>query len=298
MAQEILNAGSTSFVAANWLTLAGAAGAGFADSATLNIGAGGSIITGGLIPGLTNGIKNLDISGFSGFIGDTAGSLAVQTRASLLDQVNQFPRIRYAASGGAMNYTPENATANDICHYLQCNGSGRLNVTGTATVARLELTAGTLNVAGTVGGVTGYRWVFTGGTSTIAASATQLFSLTVTGGNHTLRRGVAGAAITATTRFEGLNISGGAVTLDAGANQFGDIGLFGGTLTVLNAGDADFPTAGIVNIRAMGGVLDFSRLQRPMIVTLLEDSVDCTIYPSKLLTITTRNPIGPGAKGI
>jgi hypothetical protein len=33
-------------------------------------------------------------------------------------------------------------------------------------------------------------------------------------------------------------------------------------------------------------------------ITLLEDAPGCTIIPSRLLTITTRNPIGQGAEGL
>lgn len=301
MAQEKLNPGATSLAVANWLTLAGAAGSGVVDSATLNIATGNQPITGSLTWGLTNGIKNLDISpGFSGSIGGSSGStLAVNTRASLLDQVNQFPRVRYEASGGNMYYTAENAAAvADICHYLQVNGSGSMFVNGTCTVARLEMQSGRLSVAENVGSISGYRWVFTGGSSNIVYSATQLHSLTVTGGQHTIGRGVAGATITATGKSEGLVVAGGQVTLDAGSANFADVRLYGGTLTVLNAGDPDTPTAGITYLSCYGGTLDFSRLQRPMIVTLLEDAQGCNILPSKLLTITARNPIGRGATGL
>jgi hypothetical protein len=72
----------------------------------------------------------------------------------------------------------------------------------------------------------------------------------------------------------------------------------GGTVTVLNAGNPDTTTAGVTNLLALGGTLDFSRLSRPMTLSLVEDAPSCTIIPSKYLTITTRNPIGPGADGL
>jgi hypothetical protein len=62
-------------------------------------------------------------------------------------------------------------------------------------------------------------------------------------------------------------------------------------VTVVNCG-------AIAVVSGYSGTLDFSKLQRPVTVTLLEDSPGLTVIPSRLLTITTRNPIGPGANGL
>jgi hypothetical protein len=305
MAIELLNTGSTSLASGNWKTLAGAAGSGIVDDAELLIQNGTQAITSDITwTSLTNGIKYLDISpGFAGNIaGGTSGSLAFQTRNSLFSQVTQLPRVRYEASGGTLYYTAENASANDEVHYLQVNGAGSLYVTGTCSVRRLELNAGRVIINQNVGSVANYRWVFTGGTSTIdivnSGGTNDIHALTITGGQHLLKRGIQGTTITAGSRTEGLHVAGGAVTIDAGSRNISAMTVSGGTTTVLNAGNPDTPTAGITNLLALGGTIDFSRLARPMIITLVEDAPSCTIIPSKYLTITTRNPIGPGADGL
>lgn len=304
MAIEILNSGATSLASGNWKTLAGAAGSGFVDDAELLIQSGTQAITSDITwTALTNGIKYLDVTpGFAGNIGGTSGSLAFQTRNSLFSQVTQLPRVRYEASGGALYYSAENASVNDEAHYLQVNGGGALYVTGTCTVRRLELTAGRLFVNQNVGSVANYRWVFTGGTSTIevvnSGGTNDIHALTITGGQHLLKRGVQGTTITAGSRTEGLTVAGGSLTIDAGSRNIAAMTVTGGTVTVLNAGNPDTPTAGVTNLLALGGTIDFSRLSRPMILTLVEDAPSCTIIPSKYLTITTRNPIGPGADGL
>jgi hypothetical protein len=304
MAIEILNTGSTSLASGNWKTLAGAAGSGIVDDAELLIQTGTQSITSDVTwTSLTNGIKYLDISpGFAGNIAGTSGSLAFQTRNSLFSQITQLPRVRYEASGGTLYYTAENASANDECHYLQVNGGGGLYVTGTCSVRRLELTAGRIWVNQNVGSVANYRWVFAGGTSTIevvnSGGTNNIHALTVTGGQHLLKRGIQGTTVTAGGRVEGLQVHGGSVTIDAGSQNVAAMTVTGGTVTVLNAGNPDTTTAGVTNLLALGGTLDFSRLSRPMTLSLVEDAPSCTIIPSKYLTITTRNPIGPGADGL
>jgi hypothetical protein len=304
MANEVLNTGATSLASGNWKTLAGAAGSGVVDDAELIIQNGTQAITSDITwTALTNGIKNLDISsGFSGNVAGTSGSLAFQTRNSLFSQTTQLPRVRYEASGGSLYYTAENASANDECHYLQVNGGGFLYVTGTCSVRRLELQAGRVFVSQNVGSTANYRWVFTGGVGTIdvvnSGGTNDIHALTITGGQHLLKRGIQGTTVTAGSRTEGLTVAGGNVTVDAGSRNLSAVTVTGGQLVVLNAGNPDVPTAGVTNLLALGGTIDFSRLQRPLTVTLVEDAPSCVIIPSKLLTITTRNPIGRGADGL
>jgi hypothetical protein len=237
-------------------------------------------------------------------VAGTSGSLAFQTRNSLFSQTTQLPRVRYEASGGSLYYTAENASANDECHYLQVNGGGFLYVTGTCSVRRLELQAGRVFVSQNVGSTANYRWVFTGGVGTIdvvnSGGTNDIHALTITGGQHLLKRGIQGTTVTAGGRTEGLTVAGGNVTVDAGSRNLSAVTVTGGQLVVLNAGNPDTgtPTAGITNLLALGGTIDFSRLQRPMTVTLVEDAPSCVIIPSKLLTITTRNAIGRGADGL
>lgn len=290
MPAAFLNAGATSLAAANWSDAIG-----FADSAELYIQSGTQTVTGGLTTSLTNGIQNLDIlSGWSGNIGGANGSLAVETRSSLLNQATQIPRIRYYASGGTFYYTPQGGgAASDVCDYYQIAGSGSGYLTGTGTVKRLESNGGRLYVGTAIGSVANFRWVFANGTVTVdgVSGSTKIHALTIAGGQHLLKKGIQGTSVTATGFTEGLNVCGGSVTIDAYAETFSDIRIYGGYVQIVNAG-----TCAVVS--GYSGTLDFSKLQRPLTLTLLEDAPGLTVIPSRLLTITTRNPIGPGANGL
>jgi hypothetical protein len=261
----------------------------------LYIQSGTQTVTGDLTPSLANGIQNLDIlSGWSGTIGGANGSLAVETRSSLINQVTQIPRVRYYASGGTFYYTPQGAgAAANVCDYYQIAGSGNGYLTGTGTVKRLESNGGRLYVGTAVTSVATFRWMFSGGTVTIdgVVGTTKVHALTISGGQHLLKRGVQGSTMASTGFVEGLNVAGGAVTIDAYAETISDLRLYGGYVTVVNCG-------AIAVVSGYSGTLDFSKLQRPVTVTLLEDSPGLTVIPSRLLTITTRNPIGPGANGL
>lgn len=290
MPAAYLNAGATSLAAANWSDATG-----FADSAELYVQSGTQTITGGLSPSLTNGIQNFDVlSGFSGNIGGAAGSLAVETRSSLLNQATQIPRIRYYASGGSLYYTPQGAgAATDLCDYYQIGGSGNGYITGTGTIKRVESLGGRLYIAPTIGSVANFRWVLSGGSVTIdgVSGSTKIHAVTIAGGQHLLKKGIQGTSITATGFTEGLNVAGGSVTIDAYGETISDLRVYGGYVTVVNCG-----TVAVVS--GYSGTLDFSKLQRPLTLTLLEDAPGLTVIPSKMLTITTRNPIGTGAIGL
>lgn len=290
MPAAFLNAGATSLAAANWSDSIG-----FADSAELYIQSGTQTVTGGLTTSLTNGIQNLDIlSGWSGNIGGANGSLAVETRSSLLNQATQIPRVRYYASGGTFYYTPQGGgAASDVCDYYQIAGSGSGYLTGTGTIKRLESNGGRLYIGTAIGSVANFRWVFANGTVTVdgVSGSTKIHALTIAGGQHLLKKGIQGTSITATGFTEGLNVCGGSVTIDAYAETFSDIRIYGGYVQIVNAG-----TCAVVS--GYSGTLDFSKLQRPLTLTLLEDAPGLTVIPSRLLTITTRNPIGPGANGL
>jgi hypothetical protein len=297
MSAAFLNAGATAFAAANWSDTTG-----FVDDAELYIQSGTQTVTGDLTPSLANGIQNLDIlSGWSGNIGGANGSLAVETRSSLINQVTQIPRVRYYASGGTFYYTPQGAgAAANVCDYYQIAGSGNGYLTGTGTVKRLESNGGRLYVGTAVTSVATFRWMFSGGTVTIdgVVGTTKVHALTISGGQHLLKRGVQGSTMASTGFVEGLNVAGGAVTIDAYAETISDLRMYGGYVTIVNCGT-------IAAIGGYAGTLDFSKLQRPLTVTLLEDAPGLTVIPSRLLTITTysgatngRQPIGPGAVGL
>lgn len=297
MSAAFLNAGATSFAAANWTDTTG-----FVDDAELYIQSGTQTVTGDLTPSLANGIQNLDIlSGWSGNIGGANGSLAVETRSSLINYSTQIPRIRYYASGGTFYYTPQGAgAAANVCDYYQIGGSGSGYLTGTGTVKRIESNGGRLYVGTAMTSVATFRWVFSGGTVTVdgVSGTTKIHALTVTGGQHLLKRGVQGSTMASTGFVEGLNVAGGAVTIDAYAETISDLRMYGGYVTIVNCGT-------IAAIGGYAGTLDFSKLQRPLTVTLLEDAPGLTVIPSRLLTITTysgatngRQPINTGANGL
>jgi hypothetical protein len=294
MANAFLNQGATSLAAANWSDAAG-----FADGATLFIQSGTQDVTGGLSPtydGVT-GLTNLDVlPAFSGRIGGTAGSLAAETKISVLNQTTQLPRVRYWGNGGAFYYTAQGTgTSVNACVYLQFAGSGLSVVNGTCTVYRLEVESGPYYVGASVDGVTTYRWTLAGGSGTIdgIVGSNELFSVTVTGGSHTVKRGVVGGTVAENSTKEGLNVYGGVVTIDAFAETISDMTIAGGTVIVRNCGT-------ITYVGGFSGVLDLSQLQRPLTITTLTDAQTLTIVPPPpgLLTITNRYKIGHGSAGL
>ena len=202
--------------------------------------------------------------------------------------------MRYGASGGTFYYTPQGANAAaDVCDYFQVQGSGSAYVTGTGTVKRLEVQSGRCYVTSTIDSVATFRWLLAGGTATIdgISGSNKIHSITVAGGQHLLKRGIQGSTLASTTFVEGLNVCNGSLVIDAYGETISDLRIYGGYVTVVNCGT-------IAVCSGYNGTLDFSKLQRPVTLTLLEDAPGLTVIPSKLLTITTRNPIGTGANGL
>ena len=291
MANAYLNAGATSLAAANWSDATGYT----SGTPTLFVQSGTQTITGGLAPALGTyvAVNNFDVlPGFSGNIGGAAGSFAIET--ANFDQTTQTGRMRYNASGGTFYYTPQGANvAADVCDYFQVNGSGSAFLTGTGTVKRVEVQSGRLYVSPTIGSVATFRWELAGGTTTIdgISGSTKIHAVTVAGGQHLLKKGIQGSTMASTTFVEGLNVCNGSIVIDAYGETISDLRIYGGYVTVVNCGT-------IAVCSGYNGTLDFSKLQRPVTVTLLEDAPGLTVIPSKLLTITTRNPIGTGANGL
>jgi hypothetical protein len=302
MANSYLLPGATSLAASvsNWSDTTGINAA----NATCYIQSGTQTITGGLAVSIATGINNLDIlPGFSGNIGGAAGSLGVETDQTALaySPSTQIPRIRYNASGGTFYYSPQGVGgAADVCDYFQCNGSGSAFLTGTGTVKRVEMQSGRLYVAPSIGSVATYRWMLAGGTSTIdgISGSTKLHAITVAGGQHLLKKGIQGSTLNSTGFVEGLNVCGGSIVIDCYGETISDLRIYGGYVTIVNCGT-------IAVCSGYSGTLDFSKLQRPVTLTLLEDAPGLNVIPSKLLTITTysavtngRQPIGTGANGL
>lgn len=291
MADAFLNAGATSLAAANWSDATG-----IVNSATLYVQSGTQTVTGGLTPSMTEGVINFDIlSGFSGTIGSSAGSLAMETRTASLSQADQLPRVRYWASGGGFSYTPQGSGgAANGCFFYQIAGSGFGNITGTGTVTRFEAESGRAYIAPTIDSVDTYRWVITGGAVTIdgIAGSNEIHSLTIAGGQVILKRGIVGGVVAENSVSEGLNIYGGQVTIDAYGETIAKSTIAGtANVRVLNCGT-------ITYLAAFGGTLDFSALQRPLTITTLTAAPGATVIPSPLLTITNYYPIGSGAEGL
>lgn len=298
MADAFLNAGQTSLANASWSD-----GVGYsAGTPTLFVQSGTQTITGGLAPALGTyvAVNNFDVlPGFSGNIGGAAGSFAIET--ANFNASTQTGRMRYNASGGTFYYTPQGANAAaDVCDYFQVNGSGSAFITGTGTVKRVELQSGRLYVSPSIGSVATYRWVLSGGTATIdgISGSTKIHSITVAGGQHLLKKGIQGSTLVSTTFVEGLNVCNGSLVIDCFGETISDLRIYGGYVTVVNCGT-------IAVVSGYNGTLDFSKLQRPVTLTLLEDAPGLTVIPSKLLTITTysavtngRQPIGTGANGL
>ena len=291
MADAFLNAGATSLAAANWSDATG-----IVNSATLYVQSGTQTVTGGLTPSMTEGVINFDIlSGFSGTIGSSAGSLAMETRTASLSQLTQIPRVRYWASGGGFSYTPQGSGgAANGCFYYQIAGSGFGNITGTGTVTRFEAESGRAYVAPTIDSVDTYRWVITGGAVTIdgIVGSNEIHSLTIAGGQVLLKRGIVGGVVAENSVSEGLNVYGGQVTIDAYGETIAKSTIAGtANVRVLNCGT-------ITYLGIFGGTLDFSALQRPLTITTLAAAPGSTVIPSPLLTITNYYPIGSGAEGL
>jgi hypothetical protein len=298
MADAFLNAGATSLAAANWSDSTGYT----SGTPTLFVQSGTQTITGGLAPGSGTyvAVNNFDIlTGFSGNIGGSAGSFAIET--ANYNPSTQVGRIRYNASGGTFYYTPQGANvAADVCDLFQVNGSGSAFLTGTGTVKRVDMQSGRLYVSPTIGSVATYRWVLSGGTTTIDGilGSTKIHSITVAGGQHLIKKGIQGSTLATTGFVEGLNVCNGSVVIDCYSETISDLRIYGGYVTVVNCG-------AIAAVGGYNGTLDFSKLQRPVTVTLMEDAPGLTVIPSKLLTITTysgatngRQPIGTGANGL
>jgi hypothetical protein len=279
MSVAFLNTGATSLAAANWSDTTG-----FVNSAELVINAGGQTINSGLTYALTEGILYLDVlSGFSGTIGGTSGSLAVEGRRASYAEGTQLPRLRYEASGGQMWYTAQSSEADpDNMDFVLVNSGGTLNLTGTFVLRHLRVSRGNVNVAeGVSGDSATYDWYIGGGNVTIDYSATRLFDLDIAGGTTRLGRGVQGA----------LNAMDGQVIIDAAGETFATISLLGATMQVRNCGT-------ITDFFGDSGLLDFSQLQRPLTITNLYDTPTLTVIPSPFLTITNRFRTGNGASGL
>lgn len=295
MANAFLNAGATSLAAANWSDTTGYD----SGTPTLYVQTGSQSITGGLAPasGSYAALYNFDVlSGFSGAIGGPAGSFAIETANAAFNQATQLPRVRYWASGGQLYYTPQGADAGitNECHYFQIAGSGSGNINGTGIVRRVEVESGRGYVAPTVDSVATYRWTLTGGAVIIdgAVGSTKIHSLTIAGGQHTLKRGIQGGTVAENSVSEGLNVYGGQVTIDAYGETIAKATVAGtANVRVLNCGT-------ITYLGLFGGKLDFSALQRPLTITTLAAAPGATVVTSPLLTITNYYPIGSGAEGL
>lgn len=273
MATAYLTANATDLSAANWSDATG-----FANAAQLVIADNDKSIQAGLAQGAFN-IESLDIlETCSAWIGGPGGALTCDVDGTSESDTTIVSRLRYWARGGGLYFNAGGGST--LAHYVQikCPGA-RFYGTG-GIFKNVHLEDGQASFADAVL-ATGGIWYFTGGAGTVAYHATNdLVTLNVEGGSHLIQRKVATA----------LNIGGGQVTLDCKALANPLIVVNGtGYLRTLNSGT-------ITLITAKSGVLDFSRLQRPLTVTTIQAGPGVQLIRSPLLTIGTLKPIGSGPK--
>ena len=242
MAVAYLNDGATSLAAANWSDATG-----FANNATLIINSGTQSIQ-TAIDQSTISVDYLDIlEGFSGTIGGAGGPLKCGCDDASPSDSTVIGRLRYWASGGALYYTADGNTTT-LADYVQIKTGGRFyGVSG--KMADVHLEQGEAFWAAGAGSDTGGVWSFMGGSGTIDYAASDAIpTLIVTGGAHSLRRN-------ATT----LTVGGGTITVDCQGLAIGTINHYGGRINLINSG-------GITTYYGYGGILDASRIGRPVTV--------------------------------
>lgn len=287
-----LNTGATDLSNANWSD-----GNGFNNGGAtvmLSINTGTQSIQSGLSPSVATGINYLDISGFQGDIGGSGGSLAIETLLSSYDATTQLPRIKYASPSGNLWFTGAGAGgATDACGYFLQIGGGFSHLTGTFNTRRFECDSGTSQINQNVGSEsTSYTWTIGGGNVTIDYSTTVLHNLTICGNAVVqLKRGVSGTQAYGAYTYGGLMVLGGTVVIDAAAQTYSNIFQSGGTVRLINSGT-------ITEYTLIGGVLDASQVARPVTISLLKHGGAGTYLSNPNITITAKNAIGAGAKGV
>jgi hypothetical protein len=288
MAAEFMIPGSATAASTAWVLRDGTAGSGIVDSAELNVNAGSGVVVSGLTYGLTNGIGYFDmLPGFSGSIGPTGTSLAVNTRASLYSAPNQLPRVKNAGSGSTLFYTAENAAnSNDTCHHFITAGNTTSYITGTCTVRHVYSDGGTVNVAGGVAAEsTTYDWFKSSGTWVIAYSSTQLATdAFLCGGTTVFNRGCSGRLVVG---------SGESVVVDAISETFAYFEVHNGGILILRK--ATTMTEIVV---LPGGEVNGRQALTPVTITTLRHARGARISLADNITITNRVPLGQGAEGV
>lgn len=200
MAIEYLNDGATSLAAANWATITGGGGSGYANGATLVIPGGGNNITAALdqSASATTGITYLIIAaGYSGSIGTASSPHIVEVSdGSIAEWRSDNTEGRIEHNGTGVLYVQGSDTGIDN---LMQNGAGQtILISGTATYARVQSGRFQAEAASVVTNA-----AVLGGSVLFATKTTAGTLLNVWGGSVTTRR-----------PWTTLNVYGGTVIVD------------------------------------------------------------------------------------
>lgn len=274
MAEAYLNENATSLAAANWSD-----GVGFQNGAQLVIAESTvSIQTALDQSGLVTGIEYLDILGGNPVIGGSAGPLKFDADGTAESAASLVSRLRYHTDGGALYY--QAAGGNNLAHYVIHSGRGRLYGLG-GTWKHFHC-SGQADLNDTTVSTAGSLWYFSSGASVrIQDNATAITDLTCVGTPLSLylERGATA-----------LDFAGSEWTLDT-TRASTTIKHRAGTMRILKSGT-------ITDLYCLGGLIDFSGLQRSMTVTTLWHTSAATIKLHPLLTITNRRRLGAGSPGM
>jgi hypothetical protein len=258
MATEYLNDGATSFAAANWATIAGVGGSGFANGATLVVPGGSNSVTGDLDwTALTTGIATLKIAEpFSGNIGTAASPLYVDVTdgsAAEWRSDNNEGRLRHDGSGSL--FFRSDATAVD--NFWQYGAGRSYLINGTVTYLRVQRGTFQAEAASTVTNA-----VLMGGSATFLTKTAAGTLLNVYAGSHVIQR-----------PFTTINVYGGTLLVNvynaAGAST---INQYGGTVILYGHGNT-----AVTAYNHLGGALDWSKLRVDTTITTYTRQFGATV---------------------
>ena len=243
MAVEFLNDGATSFATANWATITGTGGSGFADGATLIVPGGGNSITAGLdqSAAATTGISYLiTTAGYSGSIGTSASPHIVEVSdGTIAEWRSDNTEGRFEHNGTGTLYIQ--GAGGGVDNLMQ-NGIGNtILISGTATYARVQNGRFQAEAASVVTNA-----AIMGGSSLFGTKTTAGTLLNMWGGSCTTRR-----------PFTTMNVYGGTLFVDVyNAAAASTINIYGGRVILNGHGNT-----AITAVNHYGGEFDTRTLR-------------------------------------
>jgi len=249
MAIEYLNDGATSFAAANWATITGTGGSGFADAATLIVPGGGASITAGLdqSAAATTGIGYLILTEpFSGNVGSSSSPLIVEASDGTIAEWrsdNTESRIEHHGTGTLYVQGSDSGIAN----LMQCGNGSTVLISGTATYARVQKGKFQAEAASVV-----TNFAAMGGTSVLGTKTSAGTLANIWGGSHTTQR-----------PYTTMNVYGGTWIVNVyNAAAASTINQYGGTVILLGHGNT-----AITAYNHFAGTFDPTRLRVDTTIT-------------------------------